>query len=110
MTKYGFDFPKEIIAKDVDRLTSQVWKLIPMRENGEDWVKQLNTAVVHTFEDLYAINISRDLFDLYLCILLFYRPIRNYESAYVFLDFIDNITDSYTIVIYTYLVLNTFFE
>lgn len=73
-------------------------------------VKQLNTVIVHTFEDLYAINISRDLFDLYLFILLFYRPVRNYESAYVFLDFIDNITDSYTIVIYTYLVLNTFFE
>ena len=45
MTKYGFDFPKEIIAKDVDRLTSQVWKLIPMREHDEDWQKQLETVI-----------------------------------------------------------------
>lgn len=73
-------------------------------------IKQLNTALVHTFEDLYNINISRELYDLYLFILMFYRPVRNYESCNVFLDFINNITYSYTIVIYTYLVFNTFFE
>lgn len=28
------------------RLTNQLWKLIPMRENNEDWKKQLNTVII----------------------------------------------------------------
>ena len=45
-TKYNFDFPPEVIAKNVSRLTDQLWKLIPMRENEEDWKKQLNTVIL----------------------------------------------------------------
>lgn len=41
MTKYGFDLSMEVIKKDIDRLTNQVWKLIPMFENKENWKKQL---------------------------------------------------------------------
>jgi hypothetical protein len=36
-TKYGFTIPTESIIKDVTRLTNQLWKLIPMRENAENW-------------------------------------------------------------------------
>ena len=32
------------MSKNVKRLTNQLWKLIPMRENEEDWVKQLDTV------------------------------------------------------------------
>ena len=28
------------------RLTNQLWKLIPMRENNEDWEKQLDTVIL----------------------------------------------------------------
>lgn len=28
------------------RLTNQLWKLIPMRENQEDWEKQLDTVIL----------------------------------------------------------------
>ena len=45
-TKYNFDFSSEVIAKNVSRLTDQLWKLIPMRENEEDWKKQLNTVIL----------------------------------------------------------------
>lgn len=41
-----FDFPKEVIAKDVMRLINQIWKLIPMREHEEDWKKQLDTVII----------------------------------------------------------------
>ena len=37
MTKYSFDFSKESIDKNIGRLTNQLWKLIPMRENNENW-------------------------------------------------------------------------
>jgi hypothetical protein len=30
----------------VRRLTNQLWKLIPMREHEEDWLKQLDTVIV----------------------------------------------------------------
>ena len=35
------DFNKNII-----RLTNQLWKLIPMREHEEDWLKQLDTVSI----------------------------------------------------------------
>ncbi len=44
--KYGIGFPKEVIKNEVLRLTNQLWKLIPMRENEEDWHKQLMTVII----------------------------------------------------------------
>ena len=44
--KYNIDFPKEVIKNEVIRLTNQLWKLIPMRENEEDWRKQLMTVII----------------------------------------------------------------
>ena len=35
------DFNKNII-----RLTNQLWKLMPMKENNEDWLKQLDTVSI----------------------------------------------------------------
>ena len=35
--KYDIDFSVEVINKEFMRLTNQLWKLIPMRENEEDW-------------------------------------------------------------------------
>ena len=41
MDKYGIDFPYSVRKADKQRLINQLWKLIPMRENGEDWISQL---------------------------------------------------------------------
>ena len=46
LTKYDFDFDKEVINTTVRRLTNQLWKLIPMREHEEDWPKQLDTVIL----------------------------------------------------------------
>ena len=46
INKYGFDFADDVIKKNIKRLTNQLWKLIPMRENKEDWQKQLNTVII----------------------------------------------------------------
>lgn len=43
---YGDDFPRENIKMDLTRLINQIWKLLPMRENNEDWQKQLNSVLV----------------------------------------------------------------
>jgi hypothetical protein len=46
LTKYDFEFRKEDIDVNVRRLTNQMWKLIPMREHDEDWIKQLDTVIL----------------------------------------------------------------
>jgi hypothetical protein len=45
MDKYGIDFPIETREQDLKRLINQLWKLIPMRENDEDWTNHLNTLI-----------------------------------------------------------------
>ena len=46
LDKYDVKFPEETISKNNTRLTNQMWKLIPMRENEENWEKQLETVIV----------------------------------------------------------------
>ena len=45
-TKYNFDVSQENCEADSNRLTNQLWKLIPMRENEENWQEQLNTVII----------------------------------------------------------------
>lgn len=44
--KYEIEFSQDTIQKTIRRLTNQLWKLIPMRENDEDWYKQLQTVTL----------------------------------------------------------------
>ena len=46
LTKYNFNVSDDSVEKNVARLTNQTWKLIPMRENDEDWQKQLDTVIL----------------------------------------------------------------
>lgn len=38
--------PDTVIDSDVKRLTNQMWKLLPMRENGEHWQDHLDSLIV----------------------------------------------------------------
>ena len=38
--------PDAILTSDINRLTNQLWKLIPMRENKEDWLAHLDYLIV----------------------------------------------------------------
>lgn len=46
ITKYGFEFGNTIMEADKKRLINQLWKLIPMRENNEDWQRQLTSVLI----------------------------------------------------------------
>ena len=37
---------KPVVANNISRLINQVWKLIPMRENNENWKKQIDCLLV----------------------------------------------------------------
>ena len=41
---FGIDITSESVERNITRLTNQIWKLIPMKENNEDWEKQLDTV------------------------------------------------------------------
>ncbi len=58
MTKYGFDINKNVINTNANRLTNQIWKLIPMRENNEDWLSQLNTVIIELsgLNEIFSFN------------------------------------------------------
>lgn len=45
MDKYDINFSLETKEQDLKRLINQLWKLIPMRENEEDWINHLNTMI-----------------------------------------------------------------
>ena len=55
MDKYGIDFTAESRSRDATRLINQLWKLIPMKEHGEDWGSQLLvlTEEIAGLADLY---------------------------------------------------------
>ena len=38
--------PNIVVTSDINRLTNQLWKLIPMRENKENWLIQLDSLIV----------------------------------------------------------------
>lgn len=46
VNKYDIDLSAESYIKNIMRLTNQVWKLIPMRENAEDYIKQVDTVII----------------------------------------------------------------
>lgn len=45
-TKYGYVFDQSAICATINRLTNQLWKLIPMRENNENWQSHLKSLIV----------------------------------------------------------------
>ena len=45
-TSYGFKIPDDTLISDINRLTNQLWKLIPMRENQENWLGQLEIVII----------------------------------------------------------------
>ena len=46
LNKYEIGIREEDVKRNIQRLTNQLWKLIPMRENNEDWVRQLDTVII----------------------------------------------------------------
>lgn len=45
-TIYNTTISEDALDKNIRRLTNQLWKLIPMRENHEDWKVQLDTTLL----------------------------------------------------------------
>ena len=46
VNKYKNNIPNNILHSDFLRLMNQLWKLVPMRENGENWERQLSMVTI----------------------------------------------------------------
>lgn len=49
MKAHNAEFKDSIIISDLRRLINQIWKLLPMRENNEDWQKQLDIVLIELY-------------------------------------------------------------
>ena len=45
-TKYGYEISDLNFSTNINRLTNQLWKLIPMWENKENWKGHLDTVII----------------------------------------------------------------
>lgn len=77
--KRQIQFSNEAFEKNQKRLVNQMWKLIPMREHGEAWDRQLDTVIIEIagLNDLFnpqflqllsklkGLQIEKTNFDLY---------------------------------------------
>ena len=44
--KYSIDFDNEAVIKNIDRITNQIFKLLPIREEGGDWQSPLKNLIL----------------------------------------------------------------
>ena len=79
MTKYNFAIDNKNIRADIDRLTNQLWKLIPMRENNENWKTQLNTVIL----ELAGLNEILNCNEQFLILLSKLEGIRIYDIDFM---------------------------
>ena len=61
-TIYNAEIDKDTLTDDLIRLTNQIWKLIPMRENNENWKNHLNGLI----NEISGLSVILDLDEVIL--------------------------------------------
>ena len=79
MTKYNFEIDDKIYEQNINRLTNQLWKLIPMREHEENWKGQLDTVLI----ELTGLNEIFNVNSKFLVLLSKLEGIKNSESDFM---------------------------
>lgn len=46
IAKYNIEFDNEAVKKNLDRITNQIFKLLPSREEGGDWETPLQNLIL----------------------------------------------------------------
>ena len=71
--------PDNVVKSDINRLTNQLWKLIPMRENEEDWLDHLNYLIV----ELAGLNeLCSNTDEKFLILLSKLKGLQNEDTAF----------------------------
>ena len=79
MTKYNFEIDDKVYEQNINRLTNQLWKLIPMREHEENWKGQLDTVLI----ELLGLNEIFNINNKFLILLSKLEGIKISESDFM---------------------------
>lgn len=63
----GITIEKQAITFNIKRIINQLYKLLPMREEGKDWIKPLETLIEEVTGMKRLIIGQDDLFFMILC-------------------------------------------
>lgn len=57
-TVYDFEIDNNLLIENLDRITNQIFKLLPMYEEKQDWQKPLETLIIELsgFNGLFLAN------------------------------------------------------
>ena len=80
ITKYNFIIEDDVFKTNINRLTNQIWKLIPMREKEENWETQLDTVICELTGLYYMFNIDEE----FLVLLSKLEGLKNLETEFDF--------------------------
>ena len=82
--KYNLEINNSVITKRIKKLINQIYKLLPMRQQGQNWEKPLQTLIEELTGMKRLINDQDDLFFLILCKMegLFSLTTENDMSTY----------------------------
>lgn len=64
--KYNVDIQREAVIRNIDRVTNQIFKLLPLREEGGDWQTPLGNLILEIGGMAELLKDHVDLFTL-LC-------------------------------------------
>lgn len=64
MTLYGADFDAQIVESNLHRIGNQIFKLLPMREEGQNWLKPLETLAIELAGMSNLFPDQKDMFTL----------------------------------------------
>ena len=101
---------------DLHEVLGKIFCSFPFSSYKDDkiWIKELiyraikvNGRIEHSFEALYNVTVSYEMFEFDLLTLLYFRPVRNFEATKAFLGSVNKLTKKYNVVVYSYLIINT---
>lgn len=81
---YNIDITKDTFKKNVNRLVNQIYKLLPNREEGGDWIKPLETIIEELSGMSSLIQDHQNLFFSLLCKLEGLKSLRSENSFDIF--------------------------
>lgn len=64
INRYGIEVDTDMVFENLSRIGAQVFKLLPYNEEGEDWVKPLETLCIEVSGLQYLFPNNKDIFTL----------------------------------------------
>jgi hypothetical protein len=81
--KYDVDIDNEAILKNIDRITNQIFKLLPNREEGGDWESPLQNLIIEIAGMANLLSDHTNLFPL-LCKLEALQKLKAEDDFFLF--------------------------